>query len=243
MRHTIFVKCYSEDRKKPRFSSKQPRISHPVVPVAPLAFPLYTTFEISFLKHAMSRYIPQTDPKTGQFVPVPPGEKPPKMIAMEKKLGIDFVDDYYKNYFYSPRGQKLFAARWGVSKNLIFANNLRGNRRSWFQMLNLPKKDLTTHTTTLKLNLRECESCGEQIPLDKAHWKEHVKGGSNKSYNLLNLCPNCHRKLDRGDGEITHKCRKVLLFREIKSFNRTDYTEKKAETLLSICENIILERR
>ncbi|MBU1119639.1 HNH endonuclease [Patescibacteria group bacterium] len=162
---------------------------------------------------------------------------------MEKELGLDFIDDYNRNYLHGDLGQKRFAAKWGVSKNLIFANNLRGNRRSWFQMLNLPKKDSQLRSTVPGRDLPACECCGEEIPLDKAHWKEHEKGGPYKSYNLINLCPNCHRKLDRGDSEITHKCRKILLFREINNFNTKDYTEEKAETLLSICENIILERR
>jgi hypothetical protein len=191
----------------------------------------------------MSKYTPKLDPETGQFTPVPKGEKPPKMKDMEKKLGLDFVEDYNTNYLNGDLGQKRFARRWGVSRNLIFANNLRGGRRSWIQMLDLEKKGVSKEENIEDIETEGCEICGERVTLDRAHWKEHTKGGSAKAENILNLCPNCHRKLDRGDKVTTEKGREILLFRETKKIFEKNTTEKTPRELLDISTRIILERR
>ncbi len=183
------------------------------------------------------------DPKTGRFLPVSKGEKPPKMLYMEKVLGIKFEDDYNEKYLHGNIGQKLFARRWEVSKNLIFANNLRGGRRSWVQMLNLAKKSYRKLEQVKEEN-KGCEICGEKnIALDKAHWKENVEGGSSKSNNILNLCPNCHRRLDRNDIQTIEKGRSVLLFREVKRIFDNKITKDTPQELLSLCEHIILNRK
>lgn len=106
----------------------------------------------------MTKYKLNLDSKTGQFLPIPKGQKPPKMIEMEKKLGLDFKQDFYENYFNGELGQKRFAQRWGVSKNLIFANNLRGGRRSWVQILDLEKKLLKLSIVIISLILRVARS-------------------------------------------------------------------------------------
>jgi len=165
------------------------------------------------------------------------------MKEMEKVLGLIFEDDYNEKYLKGNLGQKRFANRWGVTKNQIFANKMRGGRRSWVQMLDLEKKSKikveqeTSHA-------KGCEICGEKdISLDRAHWKENVKGGSSRAFNILNLCPNCHRKLDRKDREITEKGRRVLLFREVKKIFENKITEETPQELLSICEHIISNRK
>jgi hypothetical protein len=187
--------------------------------------------------------IPRIDSKTGQFLPTPEGQKPPKMKEMEEKLGLDFEEDYREKYLEGKLGQKRFSQRWGVSRNLIFANNLRGGRRSWIQMLALEKKGHVQEQDKGEKELPSCEICGEEVSLDKAHWKEHTKGGSTKAQNILNLCPNCHRKLDRGDKYRTEKGREVLLFREAKKIFDKKITEETPKKLLDLCEQIILERR
>jgi hypothetical protein len=191
----------------------------------------------------MSKYTPKLDPKTGQFIPIPKGEKPPKMKVMEEKLDLDFIEDYKKNYLNGDLGQKRFARRWGVSKNQIFANNLRGGRRSWFQMLGLEKKGVSTKQKSEEIEIKGCEICGEKMPLERAHWKEYAKGGSAKAENILNLCPNCHTKLDGGNKDITEKGREILLFRETQKILDGKITNETPKKLLDLCTQIISERR
>jgi len=74
----------------------------------------------------------------GRFKPIPQGRKTPKMLEVEKKLGCTLEEDFYKYYGDKKWGQKRLAKRWGVGRNLIFGKSLKGNRRSWTQMLNLP---------------------------------------------------------------------------------------------------------
>lgn len=46
---------------------------------------------------------------------------------------------------------------------------------------------------------RQCEFCENQSDhLEIHHIKPRAKGGSNKLRNLIALCPECHRKADRG---------------------------------------------
>src|SRR5437870_8827912 len=46
----------------------------------------------------------------------------------------------------------------------------------------------------------KCLACGETDirVLDVHHIKPFAKGGSNKPWNLSVLCPNCHRKAQKG---------------------------------------------
>lgn len=46
---------------------------------------------------------------------------------------------------------------------------------------------------------RQCEWCGEDVDSpDTHHIKPREEGGPNEAENLIVLCPNCHRKADRG---------------------------------------------
>lgn len=46
---------------------------------------------------------------------------------------------------------------------------------------------------------RQCEWCGKEVDSpDTHHIKPRKKGGPNEAENLIILCPNCHRKADRG---------------------------------------------
>jgi hypothetical protein len=46
---------------------------------------------------------------------------------------------------------------------------------------------------------RQCEWCGEDVDSpDTHHIKPREEGGPNERENLIVLCPNCHRKADRG---------------------------------------------
>lgn len=195
----------------------------------------------------MKNFRPKLDRETGRFLPVPPGEKPSKMKEMEKKLGVKFEKDYKDLYLDCKMGQKLFARRWEVSsKSLIFSRNLPGSRRSWIQMLNLPFRDLKKyHNNGSRDSKFYCELCKiKDISLDKAHWVENAKGGSSKSFNILNLCPNCHRKLDRGDGLIIDNARAVLLTREVRKLIDSEKDEMLLrKRLVELCEKILNARR
>ena len=165
------------------------------------------------------------------------------MKEMEQILGMNFEDDYKEKYLNGELGQKRFADRWRVKRSLIFSKSMRGGRRSWIQMLDLPLKSHKPKEIIREENY-SCEICGEtNISLDRAHWKENVKGGSTKVYNILNLCPNCHRRLDNGDIKIIEKGRKVLLFREVSKIFNSKITEDSPNELLKICEHVILNRK
>lgn len=44
-----------------------------------------------------------------------------------------------------------------------------------------------------------CEICGYSGFLEKHHIQSKSLGGSNKKSNLLNICPNCHTEIHRGE--------------------------------------------
>lgn len=188
---------------------------------------------------------PKLDSKTGRFLKTPNGIKTPKMLEMEKQLGVKFEDDYRNLYLSGKLGQKRFATKWNCSKSLIFANNLRGGRRSWVQMLNLPPKYGNVFSGK-KISLKpSCECCGEEVvSLDNAHWVENKERGSNNSSNIAKLCPNCHRALDRDDAKIIEGVRAALLYRVSKAiFDRGGNREKIKKELTEKITPIMMHRR
>lgn len=192
----------------------------------------------------MNAYYPPLDKNTGRFLPLRKGQKPPKMLAMEKELEVQFEHDYRTRYLSGDMGQAVFAQRWGVSKNRIFDQNPNAARRSWSTMLGLQKRDAKqTISYTPKKN--SCEGCGvSDIPLENAHWIERSKGGAHESWNLAKLCPNCHTLLDRHDQSITEIVRKSLLARVVKKLVQTDSDNASFPArLLSVCTAIISYRK
>lgn len=193
----------------------------------------------------MKKNYPKLDPKTGRFLPLKKGEKPEKMIGKEIELDIKFEDDYKKLYMTGELGQKRFSKRWGVgNKSLIFGRSHRGGRRSWVQMLDLPTYNNSTEAIAVTPSLM-CELCeSSDVSLDNAHWVENSNSGDTKSHNILKLCPNCHRKLDRADQDTTENARATLLLRVVKKILNLGYKEKDLKIkLLSQVEPIILHRR
>lgn len=190
-------------------------------------------------------YYPKLDSKTGRFIAIPKGQKTPTMAAMEKELGITFEEDYKKQYLSGKLGQKRFAKRWRRSRGLIFSNNLRGNRRSWVQMLGLPKKDGDLITGDGKELKQSCEACGEEVfSLVGAHWVENEKQGSTKVSNIARICPNCHSALDGGDEKKTEEVRSALLYRVSKSvIEKGGNKEKVKAELVEKVTPIIMHRR
>ena len=77
--------------------------------------------------------------KSTQFKRTPDGVKTKRMLEVEDKIGTTLEDDYRTQYLYGDLGQKRLANRWGVQRALIFSR-LPDGRRSWIQMLGLPKR-------------------------------------------------------------------------------------------------------
>jgi hypothetical protein len=139
------------------------------------------------------------------------------MMEVEGRLGRTLEEDYQEYYVEKGWGQKLLADRWVVKRELIFRNFKRG-RRSWVQMLKLPVRrheELSVEENVAPHPLKQCEVCkSRETKLDEAHWVSRQTGGK-KSYNVLSLCPNCHRKLDRGNEPTVAHCRETLLFKSV----------------------------
>lgn len=192
----------------------------------------------------MTEYV-KLDPKTGRFLATPKGQKTQKMISMEKELGVSFEEDYKNQYLSGKLGQKRFSARWSCSRSLIFSSNLRRGRRSWIQMLELPKKNselIMGNKGKLKL---KCEACGEEtISLDGAHWVEKAKRGLDGSSNIAKICPNCHRKLDRNDLKTIEAVRSALMYRVVNGIILKGGSKDVVSLeLIEKCTPIIMHRR
>ena len=184
--------------------------------------------------------------KTGQFLPTPKGQKTRKMLEVEQELGRTLEEDFREYHIEKRWGQKRIADRWGVPRGLIFSNNLRSRRRCWATMLNLPVRrleqqaDLQSRASDRKLT---CEVCGRLENLEAAHWIRHAEGGGRQSFNILRLCPNCHRKLDRDDPITTERAKEILLFREAKRIiEKGQGSNAKLKELVRVCEAIITRK-
>lgn len=156
-------------------------------------------------------------------MPTPKGVKTPLMLEVEKKLGRTLEEDFEEFYTRKGWGQKRLANRWNVKRATIFGTSMRGGRRCWVDMLGLnARRTSDTGAQEKQRQTKSCELCGVQgVELDGAHWVADAAGGSSASYNILKLCPNCHRKLDRDDLEVVGACREVLLYREAKKLIET----------------------
>ncbi len=131
-------------------------------------------------------------------------------------------------------GRNVLLNVGGVKRSLIFNNKMRKGRRCRAQMLNLPVRREPNREKQRPSTSKGCEVCGrDDVPLDKAHWVPESKGGYSRPYNILRLCPNCHRSLDRGDKNIEYKTRCVLLFRETRKLLEPPLAD--SEKKLSYC--------
>src|SRR5882724_11182050 len=104
-------------------------------------------------------------------------------------------------------------------------------------MLKLPAKPIRTTSSEIK---RSCEICQEPPPLHNAHWIDRQYNGSTKFYNILDLCPNCHTKLDSGNEDIYTKAQRILFYRSMKKlFVKHQHSEDEKKDLLLIAKQII----
>jgi hypothetical protein len=181
--------------------------------------------------------------KKGQFQRIPEGQKSQKMLEVEKRLGRTLEEDFGENYTNKHWGQKKLANRWGVKKEQIFSENMRGGRRCWVDMLSLQVRRLGNgkEVATSKKERNHCELCMvEDVALDRAHWVSATSGGSRRRYNILAVCPNCHRKMDSDDASTIKKAREVILLREATKVIESRIPEdQKRHLLVGICEAII----
>jgi HNH endonuclease len=180
----------------------------------------------------------------GRFRPTPDGVKTPRMLQVEARLGKTLEEDFEEYYVKQQWGQKRLAARWGVKRSTIFSTSMRGGRRSWSQMLRLNVRRPDGELPTAPAVSSQCEACGvSDVGLDDAHWVSNSNGGSSATHNIIKLCPNCHRQLDRGDSAKISACRELLLFREVKRIieNGKDTAAKKRK-LLEVSEAILLRK-
>lgn len=183
------------------------------------------------------------DPKTGRWLPLAKGERPPKMKEMENKLCLKFEDDYKKQYLSGKMGQLRFAKRWGTTKGMIFGHGPAAKRNCWIIQLKLKKRNTNNSPKNNSKNKKViCEICGiDNVTLDKAHWIDNAKGGPRHQWNILNLCPNCHRKVDIDrDSKTINAMEKAILSKAVKFLYEKENQKKNyRDKLLKICKAII----
>lgn len=196
-----------------------------------------------------------SSPET-QFVKTSAGQKTPRMLEVEKMLGRSLEEDFREYHVDKGWGQKRLADRWGVRKNLIFCSNSRTRNRCWAEMLGLPVRRVESKSipssppvvpkqkAVPSVSKRRCEACNEKgTHFDRAHWISAASGGSAKHFNILRLCPNCHRKLDRDDATTIERCKASLLFREAKRLvDNGDDSHAVQMQLVGVCKAIITRK-
>lgn len=186
-------------------------------------------------------------PLNNLFVRTPKGQKTPKMLEVEQHLGRTLEEDFREYHVERGWGQQRIANRWGVRKNQIFCSNPRARNRCWAEMLNLPvrrakeQSDLPVPEADQRAICEVCEEYGEHF--DGAHWISAAAGGGTQSFNMLRLCPNCHRKLDRDDPTTTERAKEALLFREARRILETGrHSKAKQKELVKVCEAIVTRK-
>jgi len=186
------------------------------------------------------------DPKTKQFLRIPKGQKTPKMLEVEERLGRSLEDDYREHYIKGKWGQTKIANKWQVPKGSIFFGNRRTNTPPWTERLGLPVRGQkqTVAPAVARQNRNRCEICGtDNVIAVRAHWIANRDGGSKQRFNIIRLCPNHHQLLDAGDPETTESSKQILLFRETKRIIETgpDSLEKQKE-LARVSQAIITRK-
>jgi len=172
---------------------------------------------------------------TTQFRPTPLGQKTERMKEVEQRLGRTLEEDYQELYWNQNWGQKRLADRWGVKRSTIFGKGLLPGRRGWVQMLNLETRTTDSDAgqpDASQWKASKCPLCDTgDIMLDSAHWIPREQGGPTEWWNIAEICPNCHRRLDSSDEQTTRKLRTHLISKAARDYvtNRHRMTPEEFE--------------
>jgi len=183
------------------------------------------------------------DPITGRLLPIE--GKSDLMRRVEARLGRTLEQDYLEFYMTEGHSQRELAKRWGVNRHLVFERTMRGNRRCWVDWLRLPRRDEKDVPDRKRAEASRCSlpGCNEADHLDSAHWIAAASGGPT-GWNLVRLCPNHHRALDRGDPEVAKAVEKVALYQAVQSvLQDTKLAEpQKIETLHYVVRSVLARK-
>jgi hypothetical protein len=180
------------------------------------------------------------DPATGRFVRTPRRQKTEKMRQEETRLGVKFEDDYLEKVVNGDWGQKRFSKRWNVgNKSLIFRKPHDG-RRSWIEILGLPSYRQHAAVQKERSNPIGCARCGAaDVSLEKAHWIPRRDGGTASWWNVIDLCPNCHTRLDNYDKQIVRDIEEIVLVKAMRRLLEQKDELALRKQLVDICTAIV----
>ncbi|HUO17532.1 MAG TPA: HNH endonuclease signature motif containing protein [Verrucomicrobiae bacterium] len=65
-------------------------------------------------------------------------------------------------------------------------------------------------------NAKTCARCHADVPLERAHWIARRDSGPSDSWNLVDLCPNCHTLLDNGDEDVVREVKEIVLLKAVR---------------------------
>jgi hypothetical protein len=187
----------------------------------------------------MRRNVP-LDPITGRFVSTPRGQKTEKMRQEETRLGVKFEDDYFEKVMNGDWGQKRFSKRWHVGNKSLIFGKLHDGRRSWIEMLDLPSYRQNAAVQKERSNTKGCARCGTaDVFLEKAHWIPRRYGGPDSWWNLIDLCPTCHTRLDNDDKQVVRDIEEIALVKAVRRLLEQKDELAVRKQLVDICTAIV----
>ncbi len=182
-----------------------------------------------------------SDPVTGRFVPTPRGQKTEKMRQEETRLGVKFEDDYREKVLNGDWGQKRFARRWRVGSRSLIFGRLRKGRRSWIEMLGLPSNRELAVVQERSMT-KGCARCAADISLEKAHWIPRRDDGPHSWWNVIDLCPNCHTRLDNDDKDVVRDVEEIVLLKAVRRLLEHKGELAVRKQLVDVCTSIVTKQ-
>ena len=156
---------------------------------------------------------------TGRWISYEKGIKTERQKSLEEKLGHSLEEDWQIYYLGKEWGWRKMTQRWGLHRISLFGDG-RG-RQGWVGHLGLKtrKEDADASQIMKTKNPESCEICGESSAgVEESHYVRAKDGGPKDFFNILNLCPNCHKKLDAGNEKIAWIGKSILMERAKKSY-------------------------
>jgi 5-methylcytosine-specific restriction endonuclease McrA len=180
------------------------------------------------------------DPATGRFVPTPRGERTEKMRQEETRLGVRFEDDYLEKMVNGDWGQKRFSKRWHVGNKSVIFGKPHDGRRSWTEILGLPPYRQQDGVPRERSNAKKCARCGAaDVSSEKAHWIARRDGGPAHWWNLIDLCPTCHTRLDNDDKQVVRDIEEIVLAKAVRRLLEQKDERAIRKRLVDICTAIV----